>query len=115
MEMNMTENEQKALTIEDPIDAETLGRLEQNSDHFVHISTRLAELELEKVRILVALRGLAEDKNRIIEKCLVDRGLSPNTAVEINPTTGQITSLRPPTRVAEAEAQPEPSPENQPS
>jgi len=112
--MSETTNK-KTLTIEDPIDQDTLRQLEQNSDHFVHVSTRLAELELEKVRIIVALRTLSDEKNRVIEKCLVDRGLSPNTMVEINPTTGQITSLRPPTKVAEAEVQPEPSAGDQPS
>ena len=67
----------KKLTLEDPVDPETLKKLAELRDARLRIADQLLDLENDRVRMMVAVRQLDGEKNRVFEKILVDRGLPP--------------------------------------
>ena len=92
----MSNPETKALTADDPIDAETLAKFAELEQHRMRLGGQVLDLRGEEVRLMVAARRLDEEKQRLFEKVLVDRGLTPTTPVEIDAETGQIRLLVPP-------------------
>lgn len=87
--------ETKKLTPNDPVDAATRKKLEELGAARYDVADKLLELEQEKVKILVAANRIDEERNRIFEKILMDRGLPPTTPIEIEAQTGNIRLLRP--------------------
>lgn len=85
----------KRLTVEDPIDQTTLTQFAELEGHKNQLGGRLIDIKAEEVKIMVAARRIDEEKQRLFEKVLVDRGLHPSTAVEIEASTGLIRVLRP--------------------
>ena len=81
------------LTAETPVAPEVLARLSKLQDGYQGMASHLAEMELAKIRLLVRIRTMVEERDRIIEQELVARGLAPNTQVQIDDTTGAITVL----------------------
>lgn len=88
-EMKMSEK----LTSQDPVDGPTRKKLEELAAARYEFGERLLELEQEKVKLLVAANRVDEERGRLFEKILMDRGLSPNTLVEIEAQTGAIKVL----------------------
>lgn len=87
--------EAKKLTVDDPVDADTRKNLEQLSAARYEFGERLLDLEQERVKLLVAANRVDEERGRLFEKILMDRGLPPNTPIEIEATTGVIRLIRP--------------------
>jgi len=87
--------ETKKLTPSDPVDPETRKKLEELGAARFDIAERLLEMEQDKVKLLVAANRVDEERGRLFEKVLMDRGLSPTTPVEIEAQTGNIRVLRP--------------------
>lgn len=87
--------ETKKLTPNDPVDAPTRKKLEELGAARYDVADKLLELEQEKVKILVAANRIDEERNRIFEKILMERGLAPTTPIEIEAQTGNIRLLRP--------------------
>ena len=52
-------------------------------------------LENEKVRLLVMARQLEQEEQKLFEKICLERGLTPNSHVEINAETGALTPVAP--------------------
>lgn len=77
----------------DPVDSETLKRLEEIRDARVRIGGQLLDMETKKVQLLVAARQLDVEEQRYFEKILIDRGLPPNTSIEIDTDTGVLSPL----------------------
>lgn len=96
--------ETKKLSVNDPVDAVSRKRLEDLAAARYEFGERLLELEQEKVKLLVAANRVDEERGRLFEKLLVDRGLSPTTPVEIEAQTGAIKLLRPTPMPTEASA-----------
>lgn len=96
-EATVTEEEvptqKKVLTIEDPIDEETLERFKTLQGVRMQCAERLLDLEQEKVRTLRMAAGIDQDRQKVFEAQLVARGLPPNFPVEIDATTGKITPV----------------------
>lgn len=86
----MSSEESKRLTPNDPIDVETLARISELESTRARLGLQLLDIEDDKVKILVSSRRIDEEKQRIFEKALMERGLPPNTPVEINANTGLI-------------------------
>lgn len=89
-------SDEKKLTPNDPVDLETRKRMEELASARYELGDRLLEVEQEKVKLLVAANRVDEERSRIFEKILMDRGLPPTTLVEIEAQTGIIKVLRPP-------------------
>ena len=85
----------KKLTLEDPVDPEMLKRMSELRDSRLRIGDQNLDLEAEKVRLMVAVRQIDAEKQRLFEKILLDRGLPPTFPIEIDGTTGKIRPLAP--------------------
>ena len=85
----------KKLTPADPLDEETKQKLDELTEMSYDIAIKLYESEQAKVRLLVAGRQVDVEKQKLFEKILMDRGLPPNTPVEIDGQTGMIKVLHP--------------------
>jgi hypothetical protein len=102
MEMQMNENTQeqtsppeiKKLSPDAPVDGEVLQRLQQVQHARLQVADRLLDLEMEKVRLLASAQRIDNEKTRIFEGILMERGLPPNSIVEVDAETGIITDPR---------------------
>jgi len=77
-----------------PVSAATLQRLQQVQFARQQMADRLLDIEMDKVRVLASAQRIDNEKIRIFESILLERGLPPNTVVEINAETGAITDPR---------------------
>lgn len=93
--------EPKRLTIDDPIDADTLAKFAELEANRMRLGGQVLDLKSEEVRLMVAARRIDEERQRLFEKILVDRGLHPSTPVEIDAATGQIKQIAVPSPRAE--------------
>ena len=84
------EPEKKRLTPEDPIDGETRARFTSLQDARLRTGDRLLDLELEKVKLIRSASAIDNERQKLFEKVLIERGLSPNQPVTIDSVTGQI-------------------------
>jgi len=100
------EQEPTKLTIDDPIAPEALQQLAALHNARLDFCDRNATLDQEKIAILAALKRLDDQKTRLFESLLVERGLAPDTEVTINPRTGKVQLLR-----RKPDGAPEPVPE----
>ncbi len=82
------------LTVNDPVDFETMKQIEDLSGRWYDLGGQLLELEQRKVGLLVASKGIDQEKARIFNQILVSRGLPPNTPIEIEAETGKIVIVR---------------------
>lgn len=85
--------EKRPLTPEDPVDTETLEQLRRLQDTRQRLAESLLTLEQEKIQLLAAAKKVDDQRNRLFETLLVDRGLSPGTEIEIDAKTGRIKLL----------------------
>ena len=80
----------KALTPNDPVSPDALKKFEELDAARYELGARLLELEQERVRVLSAAHQVDQQKQRLFEMVLVERGLQPTTQVSINDKTGEI-------------------------
>lgn len=81
---------QQRLTTEDPVSMEQLNKLRLLQESRMDIADRFLTLEQEKVRLLAAARRVDEEKQRVFEGILMERGLAPDATVEIDAGTGKL-------------------------
>lgn len=84
------EQEKKRLTVDDPVDEETRGRFSSLQDARLRTGDRLLDLELEKVKLIRSASAIDNERQKLFERVLIERGLSPSQPVTIDSTTGQI-------------------------
>lgn len=106
---NATEQPRR-LTIEDPVSMDQLNRLRLLQESHADIADRMLSLETEKVKLLAAARRIAEEKQRVFEGILLERGLAPDATVEIEATSGKLKVLSESSEPAVRPAPPQPSP-----
>jgi len=80
----------KNLTTEDPVEPSTLEELRSLQEARAGIADNLLSLEQERIQLLAAARKVDDQRTRLFEKCLIDRGLSSNTIAEIDAKTGKL-------------------------
>lgn len=86
------------LTVNDPIDADTLASIKILREARRDLAENYLDLELERIQLLAAVRKIDQQSSRIYERCNVERGLSPNTEIDIDPDTGALTVMTPPSK-----------------
>jgi hypothetical protein len=99
----------KKLSPSDPVTQEDREKLNKLAEAQYDIALQVYELEQRKVQLLVAGRQVDGERSKLFEKILMDRGLPPNVAVEIDATSGLIKILRsgqPPAPMAQPPAPP---------
>ncbi len=82
-------------TLEDPVGQDVLAKLGELEQTEMSAAMQLMTIEQEKVKLLAVGRRVDDERRRIFEKLLMERGLSPNTPATIDSTTGRITLVRP--------------------
>jgi hypothetical protein len=78
-------------TINDPVDPQVLQILDALSNTKQELAVRLAEMEMEKLDLLGALRKVQREFEAQIQRILSERGLDPQEPIQINPKDGTIT------------------------
>jgi chromosome segregation ATPase len=81
---------ERPLTPEDPVGAAVLEQLQHLQDARLEMGDRLLTLEQDRIQILGAVRKIDDQRNRLFESCLIDRGLPPTARAQIDGKTGKI-------------------------
>jgi hypothetical protein len=99
MEMKMANEapaqQQKRLTLDDPVGKESLDKLAELETTEINTALQLMAIKQEEVKLLAVGRRIEDERHRLFEKLLIDRGLAPNTPATIDSTSGKITVVRP--------------------
>jgi len=95
------------LTLDDPVAPEVLQQLGQLQAARSELCDRNIMLDNEKIQLLAAVKRVDDQKTRLFEAILVERGLAPRTEVEIDRRTGKLKVLQPPGPPPGAEPPPE--------
>lgn len=90
----MSDTNTKKLTVEDPVDAETLARIRELHDAEMSLGKRLLDMEMEKISIMVSTKTIQHENQRIFERILFERGLPADLPVEISAESGKIIPLQ---------------------
>ena len=85
--------EKKRLTIDDPVDDETKGRFNLLNESRLRVGDRLLDIELERVKLIRSASAIDNERQKLFERILIERGLSPSQRVSIDAETGQIRAL----------------------
>lgn len=83
-------SEPKRLTISDPVDPTVLSQLENLDRVRVDLGSQLLDLEQQKVGILAAAHRVEQQRQRLFDTVLMERGLDPKTLVQVDSKTGSI-------------------------
>jgi hypothetical protein len=85
-----TNQENKELILEDPVSKETLEQLIELEEARSVLGRQLLELESRRVQVLSADKRTREQIHRMLDSISVNRGLSPNTPISVDPVTGKV-------------------------
>lgn len=83
------------LTIQDPVDPETLQQFTALDSARYDIGDQLLDLEQERIKLLAAAHQVDAQKKRLFERVLVERGLDTSAPVTIEFKTGMISLVKP--------------------
>lgn len=86
----------KTVPVETPVPKESLGRLRDLEVTRTRLGHQLIDLENEKISILATARRIDDERNKLFQVLLMERGLPPNTPASIDPETGVLTVLQQP-------------------
>ena len=84
------EKTEKQLTVNDPVSPEELQRIGALTGARYDVADRMLDLEQQKVTLLVTARQIDDEKNKLFNKILIDRGLPPGTPIELDSETGAL-------------------------
>jgi len=82
-----------SLTLSDPVQPDVLAKFSDLDSARYELGFRLLELEQERVRVLAAAHQVDQQRQRLFEQVLIERGLQPGTPVSINDKTGELKLL----------------------
>lgn len=88
-----TEAADRQLTLEDPVDTDTLRQIEEVHNSRMMVAEQFLECEQDKMRLLSVAHRLDQQRNAIYEKLMLDRGIANDEKVEIDAATGKIALL----------------------
>jgi len=87
----MPESEnQKRLTINDPVAPTILSKLENLDRVRMELAGQLLDLEQQKVSILAAAHQIDQQRSKLFDNVLLERGIDPKTLVQVDSKTGGI-------------------------
>lgn len=93
MEMKMANEPAKKLNLNDPIGKEALDKLAELEAAEVNTALNIKALRQEEIKLLAADRRIQDERTRLFQKLLMDRGLAPNTPAQIDRETGRIVPM----------------------
>lgn len=80
----------RRLTSEDPVERAVLDQLRELQDSRLQIAENLLEMEQAKIQLLASAKRLDDQRSRIFQAILVDRGLPPTLPAEIDARSGKL-------------------------
>lgn len=83
--------ESKRLTLEDPAAEEVVQKFQQIEEAQASIGMELLRLEKRRIFLLASSKRLEEEHGRLFGMLLIERGLAPNLAVELDVKTRRLT------------------------
>lgn len=83
-------DDSKKLTIDDPVSREILNQLDGLQEVLNQLGQQALTLDEEKIRVLAASRRVKEQRQRIFQNILVERGISLETSIKIEASTGKL-------------------------
>lgn len=87
---DQTNGDARRLTLEDPVPPETLAAFRQIKGAQSEIGLELMALEERKIQLLAGNKKLREQHDRLFHAILMERGLPPQTPVEIDGKSGRV-------------------------
>ncbi len=99
----MSDQAPRKLTINDPVDRNTLSQIDELETAQNRLGRELLDLEQAKIRVLRSSASAETQLGKLFEKIRMDRGLSPDSSIMVDATTGKI-QLQDPGTAAPAEA-----------
>lgn len=88
--MSTESNPKVRLTVNDPVDKDTLARFAELERVYDNACRELMELKRHEVTLVATTSRVDAERTRLFEKVLIDRGLAPNTKIEIEGETGKL-------------------------
>jgi hypothetical protein len=98
MEMNMSngnDGEKRRLTPNDPIPPEQIKQFTELAEARATIANNLLQLEQDKIYLLASAKQIDEQHRRLFQAVLTERGMAPDTQVEVDGETGKLTVKTP--------------------
>lgn len=89
----------------EPVNAEDLALLRELDNARVNLSLRFADLNIEHVQVLAAIKRVKGEQDALFRRIATERGLPDQSLVEINPKTGEVVAS-PVQKSVEATAEP---------
>lgn len=86
----MSDQPTPKLSIQDPVAPEVLEQFNRLQEARMTLAERILNLEQEKLRMLSAAHEVDQQKNRLFESVLMERGVAPNTPVSLDSSTGLL-------------------------
>ena len=85
------ESNQRRLTPQDPVPPETLKKMEELEFTLNDMARTCLALDHEKIKYLAASKRVDEEREKLFQTVLMERGLPPNAQVQIDQKTGVLT------------------------
>lgn len=80
-------DEEKRLTLSDPVPQEVIDKLRQMDEAQARIGREMLTLKKREVFLLASSKRLDDENERLFGSLLVERGLDPSTPVELDAKT----------------------------
>ncbi len=74
----------------EPVSADDLALLRELDNARVNLSLRFADLNIEHVQVLAAIKRVKGEQEAVFRRIATERGLPDQSLVEINPKTGEV-------------------------
>lgn len=86
----MSDEPKSKLSILDPVATEVLEQFNRLQEARITLAERILNLEQDKLRMLSAAHEVDQQKNRLFESVLMERGIAPTTPVSLDSSTGLL-------------------------
>ncbi len=94
METQMSDQNERRLTINDPVPGDVIQQFRQIREAQSDIGLNLLALERQKIALLAGAKKLDEQHSRMFQALLVERGVEPTTPAELDATTGKLVLMK---------------------
>lgn len=82
--------QQRRLTFDDPVPQETLGQFSDLTQARIELAERVVDMEQQKIYALAAIKRVDEQKSRLWEAILMERGVDPKASIQVDSKTGKL-------------------------
>jgi len=99
--------QQRRLTFDDPVSKEVLSQFQDLTSARIDLAERVVEMEQQKIFALAAIKRVDEQKSRLWEAILMERGIDPKASIQVDSDTGKLFRQAPKEEPSEEQPPPE--------